>query len=91
MSDEELIKEATETPEWEVISLIDRPLFVRGYITGAKAKLSELDSQYKDLCEATKLIMWLKNELKDKDDWKGATALASRVNRFIQKYDKNGE
>lgn len=42
-SDDELIKEATGTPEWEVISLIDRPLFVRGYITGAKAKLSELD------------------------------------------------
>jgi hypothetical protein len=43
MSDDKLIKEATETPEWEAISLIDRPLFVRGYITGAKAKLSELD------------------------------------------------
>ena len=43
MDDDELIKEATETPEWKVIPLIDRPLFVRGYITGAKAKLSELD------------------------------------------------
>lgn len=43
MSDDELTKEATETPEWEVIPLIDRPLFVRGYITGAKAKLSEFD------------------------------------------------
>lgn len=43
MDDEELIKEATGTPEWEAIPLIDRPLFVRGYITGAKAKLSELD------------------------------------------------
>ena len=43
MSDDELIKEVTGTPEWEAIPLIDRPLFVRGYVTGAKAKLSELD------------------------------------------------
>jgi len=38
---------------------------------------------YKDLCEATKLIMWLRDELKDNDNWKGASALASRVNKFI--------
>ena len=43
MSDYELIKEATGTLEWKVIPLIERPLFVQGYITGAKAKLSELD------------------------------------------------
>ena len=43
---------------------------------------------YKDLCEATKLIVWLRDELKNKGDWKSASALASRVNRFIQKYDK---
>lgn len=56
MSDDELIKEATGTLEWEVIPLIDRPLFVRGYITGAKAKLSELDNQYKNLCKAKEII-----------------------------------
>ena len=43
MDDEELIKEATRTPEWKLIQMIDRPLFVQGYVTGAKAKLSELD------------------------------------------------
>lgn len=56
MDDEELIKEATETPEWEAIPLIDKPLFVRGYITGAKAKLSESDNQCKNLCKAKELI-----------------------------------
>ena len=43
MNEDELIKEATELPEWWALSMIDRPLFVRGYITGAEAKLSELD------------------------------------------------
>ena len=43
MNEDELIKEATQLSEWNVLSKIDRPLFVRGYITGAEAKLSELD------------------------------------------------
>lgn len=51
----------------------------------------EIIDKDNDLWEAVKLIMWLKDELKNKDDWKGAIALASRVNRFIQKYDKKGE
>lgn len=38
---------------------------------------------HKDLCEATKLIIWLRDELKDKCDWKSASILASRVNKFI--------
>lgn len=89
MSEDELIKEATETPEWRAIPLIDRPLFVRGYVTGVKAKLSELNNLYKDLYEATKLIIWLRDELKCKGDWKSASALASRVNKFIS--TMNGE
>ncbi len=67
MSDDELIKEATETSAWEVIPLIDRPLFVRGYITGAKAKLFEFEQTklQNAICEES---LKKENEQKVKDD-----------------------
>ena len=36
MTREELRKEATMTVEWECTPMIDRPLFVHAYITGAE-------------------------------------------------------
>lgn len=38
MTEEELIKEATSTTAWGCITMIDRPLFVRGYIMGAEPR-----------------------------------------------------
>ena len=50
MTEEELIKEATSTVEWESITMIDRPLFVRAYLVGAELRekrIAELDCQMK--------------------------------------------
>ena len=41
----------------------------------------------KELKESVQLIKWLKGELKDRDDWNGASALASRVNKFLKGYE----
>mgnify|MGYP003288338711 CR=1 FL=1 len=52
MTEEELIKEATSTTTWRHISMIDRPLYVRGYIVGAEPRerrIDELETQIKEL------------------------------------------
>ncbi len=41
----------------------------------------------KELKESVQLIKWLKSELKDRDDWKGASVLASRVNKSLKGYE----
>jgi hypothetical protein len=43
----------------------------------------------KELRESVQLIKWLKCELKDRDDWKGASVLASRVNKFLERYEND--
>ena len=48
MTKEELRKEATMTVEWECTPMIDRPLFVHAYITGAEPRekrIAELEAQ----------------------------------------------
>lgn len=48
MTREELRKEATMTVEWECTPMIDRPLFVHAYITGAEPRekrIAELEAQ----------------------------------------------
>lgn len=46
MTKEELRKEATFTVEWESTTMIDRPLFVHGYITGAEPEVgSSIDCE----------------------------------------------
>ena len=48
MTKEELRKEATITVEWECTPMIDRPLFVHAYITGAEPRekrITELETQ----------------------------------------------
>lgn len=48
MTKEELRKEATMTVEWECTPIIDRPLFVHAYITGAEPRekrITELEAQ----------------------------------------------
>ena len=48
MTKEELRKEATMTVEWECTPIIDRPLFVHAYITGAEPRekrITELEKE----------------------------------------------
>ena len=40
-----------------------------------------------ELKESIQLIKWLKGELKDRNDWKSASVLASRVNKFLKRYE----
>ena len=52
MTKEELRKEATFTVEWESTTMIDRPLFVHGYITGAEPRekrIAELEKENAEL------------------------------------------
>ena len=54
MTREELRKEATMTVEWECTPLIDRPLFVHAYITGAEPRekrIAELEKENAELKE----------------------------------------
>ena len=48
MTKEELRKEATTTVEWECTPMIERPIFINGYITGAEPRekrITELEAQ----------------------------------------------
>ena len=52
MTREELRKEATMTVEWECTPMIDRPLFVHAYITGAEPRekrMAELEKENAEL------------------------------------------
>ena len=54
MTREELRKEATETIEWRCTLMIDRPLFVHAYITGAEPRekrIAELEKENAELQE----------------------------------------
>ena len=54
MTREELRKEATMTVEWECTLMIDRPLFVHTYITGAEPRekrIAELEKENAELKE----------------------------------------
>lgn len=43
MTEEELRKEATSTVEWENTPMIDRPLFIHGYITGSEPREKQIE------------------------------------------------
>ena len=54
--EDELIREATETVEWESTPMIDRPIFVHGYVVGAHRnddKLSEAMNLIKNIIRVT--------------------------------------
>lgn len=59
MTEEELRKEATSTIEWENVPMIDRPLFVHGYITGAKPREKQIQEKDKQLTKAKEHIRTL--------------------------------
>lgn len=48
----------------------------------------DLQEDNKELKESVKLIKWLKDELKARDDWKSASVLDSRVNKFLKRYEE---
>lgn len=57
MTDEDLRKQATSTVEWENIPVLDRPLFVHAYMTGAKPRekrIAELEKENSELKDAIK-------------------------------------
>ena len=63
MTKEELEKEATSTIEWESTPMIDRPLFVHAYITGAEPREKRIKELEKEIAE-------LKGEADDiLDNW----------------------
>lgn len=74
MNEEELRKEATSTVEWESTSMINRPLFVHAYITGAKPRedqiekmkslLKEIYEEY-GFCELVKIRNDLPTEIQE--------------------------
>lgn len=74
MNEEELRKEATSTVEWESTPMINRPLFVHAYITGAKPRedqiekmkslLKEIYEEY-GFCELVKIRNDLPTEIQE--------------------------
>lgn len=74
MNEEELRKEATSTVEWESTPMINRPLFVHAYITGAKPReeqiekmkslLKEIYEEY-GFCELVKIRNNLPTEIQE--------------------------
>ena len=51
MTREELRKEATMTVEWECTLMVDRPLFVHAYITGAEPREKRIAELEKEIAE----------------------------------------
>ena len=48
MTKEEVIKEATTTVQWECTPMIDRPIFINGYIAGSEPRekrIKELEDE----------------------------------------------
>lgn len=57
MTKEELRKEATTTVEWECTPMIERPIFINGYITSAEPRekrIVELEKENAELQEKLK-------------------------------------
>lgn len=65
MTEEELRKEATSTVEWECTPMIDRPLFVHAYITGAEPREKRIDELEKQNKELHQKITYLENDKED--------------------------
>ena len=51
MTEEDLRKQANSTIEWENTSVLDRPLFVHAYITGAKSRENRIEELEKENAE----------------------------------------
>ena len=95
MTEEELIKEATSTTAWRCITMIDRPLFVRGYIMGAEPRekrIEELEERCSILDKS--LITSTKNNIERQeiiDELKKQLTKAKELLKKIEKIVYSGE
>lgn len=63
MTREELEKEATSTIEWESTPMIDRPLFVHAYITGAEPREKRIEELEDERVDFIGKVAFLENDL----------------------------
>lgn len=88
MTEEELIKEATSTTAWRCITMIDRPLFVRGYIMGAEPREKQIEELENRLTKAKDIIKKLVEGIKIISDPKvcltDADAFVSEAEQFLK-------
>ena len=63
MTEESLRKEATNTIQWKCTPMIDRPIFVHGYIIGAKSREERIEKYLVKNVELQEEIIRLKSEL----------------------------
>lgn len=57
MIDEELRKESTYTIQWKCTSVLDRPIFINGYIAGAKSREKRIIDLEKENVKLKKLSL----------------------------------
>ena len=72
MTEEDLRKQATSTVEWENTPVLDRPLFVHAYITGAKPRenrIEELEKENAELEEKISVLLSCKNCPENNNGW----------------------
>lgn len=63
-TDDALRIEATNSPNWQLINMVDRPIYVQGYVDGASSKNDQIETLLQNL-EDTEII---NKSLKDKLD-----------------------
>lgn len=63
MTREELEKEVTSTIEWESTPMIDRPLFVHAYITGAEPREKRIEELEDERVDFIGKVAFLENDL----------------------------
>lgn len=98
MTKEELRKEATTTVEWECTPMIDRPIFINGYITSAgprEKRIAELEKENAELKadnDARKFAMVMSEKV-EKQLREENAELKAKVGLSIdcEKAQKNGE
>ncbi len=84
MTEEELRKKATSTVEWESTPMIDRPLFVHAYITGAKPREKQIEEQKVKIAELELKIKYLTEHLEPQT----ASALFKQVEEEVEREQK---
>ena len=87
MTEEELIKEATSKSAWRCIPMIDRPLFVRGYIMGAEPReerIEELEGQCSILDKS--LVTSTKNNIERQEIIDELKKQLTKAKEIIRKY-----
>ena len=90
MTEEDLRKQATSTVEWENTPVLDRPLFVHAYITGAKPRENRIEELEKENAELEKQLTKAKGIIKDmlrilpKENIEGVYEITEEVEQFLK-------